>query len=175
MFDYGNVIYHGMSQADAASLQRLQNSACRAMLRRDMYAPIDEMHEELDISRLYQRRCQHIATQVHKFKHGNGTPDCQQMLIEVNDVYTCTTRSTTSNMLYVTPTWRKLCQKDFAYTGPIIWNKIPLTVRSVESTSEFKTEIKKTQVCVNKMTTDTILDTRTKQHHKNSYMEHTLV
>ena len=54
VFDYGDIVYHGISKADAESLQRLQNSACRAILKQDMYTPIDEMHAELDISKLYQ-------------------------------------------------------------------------------------------------------------------------
>ncbi len=56
MIDYGDFIYHGMNANDAACLQNLQNSACRSILRADMYASTMNMHEELNIDMLYQRR-----------------------------------------------------------------------------------------------------------------------
>ncbi len=142
VLDYGDVIYHGMSKADAESLQRLQNSACRAILKRDMYTPIDEMHETLDISKLYQRRCQHIAGHVHKFISGNGPIDCINMITQVQDVHQRNTRSATQDMLYIEPTRLKLCEKDFAYIGPKTWNSIPMATRSIGNYNEFKSEIK---------------------------------
>ncbi len=143
VFDYGDVIYHRMSKQDAESLQRLQNSACRAILKCDMYSPIDEMHDKLDISKLYQRRCQHIATRVHKFKNGNGPPDCRNMITEIQEIHDRTTRQTTGELLYIAPTCLKMCERDFAYCGPIIWNQIPLAIRKIGTTKEFKTEINK--------------------------------
>ena len=53
-----------------------------------------------------------------------------------------TTRSATMNMLYIAPTRLKLCEKEFEYIGPNIWNTIPINIRSIESSSEFKNEIK---------------------------------
>ena len=49
IFDFADVIYHSLKQADAVAFQYLQNAACRATLKTDHYAHISDMHEELNI------------------------------------------------------------------------------------------------------------------------------
>ena len=66
IIDYGDFIYHGISQHDADCLQKLQNSACRSILIADMYTTVQNMHEELNLKMLQQRRCQHIVTQIFR-------------------------------------------------------------------------------------------------------------
>ena len=55
IFDYADIIYHGITQSDKEVLQRLQNVACHAILWADQYAHIVDMHSELNLSILYQR------------------------------------------------------------------------------------------------------------------------
>ena len=47
IFDFGDIVYHKMSQTNADMLQRLQNMACRAILKMDRYAHVIDMHNEL--------------------------------------------------------------------------------------------------------------------------------
>ena len=89
IIDYGDVVYHGISQQDAYSLQKLQNTAYHAILKADMQAHIDDMHDDLKVSTLYQRCCQHIVIQVYKFLHGIGSPpSCQVLSNYVSSVHT---------------------------------------------------------------------------------------
>ena len=75
IFDFADVIYHGLNQAEAEELQQLQNTACRSILHTDMYAYIVDMHEKLKLDTLHQRRCKHVANQMHKFKNNIGPPE----------------------------------------------------------------------------------------------------
>ena len=58
--DYCDTVYSLTSAANLQILQTLQNSACRTMLRVDRRAPVDEMHSDLKIMTLEQRRVLHI-------------------------------------------------------------------------------------------------------------------
>ena len=76
IIDYGDIVYHKLTQNDAIALQRLQNVACCAILKADSYTHIADMHEDLNLSMLYQRRCQHICTLMHKLLNGIGPSNC---------------------------------------------------------------------------------------------------
>ncbi len=142
IIDYGDIVYHGISQLEANCLQRLQNSACRAILRAEMRTSIDEMHAELDVNTLYQRRCQHIATQVFKLLRGMGPQNCQNMLTRVGYANGVSTRSSEKCTLVVPATRLRVTDNDFYVTGPKIWNQLPVQIRTLDSLESFKTEVK---------------------------------
>ena len=101
IIDYGDIVYHNMTQRDAYSLQKLQNTACRSILRADIRTPIWEMHDELNIHMLHQRRCQHIVTMIYKFVHGLGPTNCNDKIMLVSELHSVATRSADSLMLNV--------------------------------------------------------------------------
>ena len=147
ILEYGTVIYHGMSVQNADTLQKLQNAACRSILKEDMYAHIAEMHTQLNLSTLYQRRCRQIAVEVYKCVHNLGTPGCSSMLIFKHEIHELNTRATDMELLHVLRTKLKVTERDFAVTGPSIWNQIPLHLRRLENLADFKTEISNFVFC----------------------------
>ena len=142
IIDYGDMAYHGLNQQDAHCLQKLQNIACRAILRADMRTHIDEMHGELQVSTLYQRRCQHIVTLVFKFLNGMGPTSCCNLLQYVCCTHTVQTRASENQTLHVPLTRLKVTDNDFTVIGPKLWNQLPFNIKSIGSLEEFKVMIK---------------------------------
>ena len=53
-FDYGDIVYHGITSREADTLQELQNAACQAILKVDPRTHINEMHDDLCLPTLFQ-------------------------------------------------------------------------------------------------------------------------
>ena len=100
------------------------------------------MHEELKLSTLHQRRCQHIINTTHKLLNGIGPPDCIDMLIYVHEVHAIPTRWAQGDLLYVPPTRLKSTKRNFAYTAPNVWNQIPAVIRLQKSHEKSEKQIK---------------------------------
>ena len=69
-----------------------------------MYTHISDMHDELNLPTLYQRRCQHIANQMHKLVHGVGPSYCIEMISRVGDTHDRQTRAVADDLLTVQQT-----------------------------------------------------------------------
>ncbi len=65
-FDYCDIVYDCTSLGNLQKLQKLQNSACRTMLLADNRTPIAEMHDNLQLLTLKQRRELHLSVDCHK-------------------------------------------------------------------------------------------------------------
>ena len=66
LFDYGDVIYGGISHKDSMILQRLQNSAMRSVLNANRYMHITDMLDELKLMPLKERREFRTCLEVYK-------------------------------------------------------------------------------------------------------------
>ena len=123
-------------------LQRLQNMACRAILKVNRYAHVIDIHESLELTSLYQRRCHHICNTMHNLLTGIGPPDCIELFKYVHETHQVATRSAVGDLLSVLKTQLKTCERDFIVQGPHLWNQIPLTIRKLQSHDKFKDEVK---------------------------------
>ncbi len=108
-----------------------------------MRTSIDDMHVELDVHTLYQRRCQHIVTQVFKLLHGIGPQNCQDLLKTVGINHDANTRSSVNLTLEVPLTRLRVTDNDLYIQGPKTWNQLPVHIRTLNSLDSFKEEIKK--------------------------------
>ncbi len=64
--DYCDTVYSCTSAANLDKLQKIQNGACRTLLLADKRTPIEEMHQELGLLSLKQRRDLNLAIDSHK-------------------------------------------------------------------------------------------------------------
>ena len=55
-------------------------------------------------------------------------------------------RSSSDTCIFWIPTWKKKFQgqRAFSHLGPVIWNKLPYSVRHAKTQSQFKTQLKTT-------------------------------
>ena len=137
IINYGDFIYHNMSQQDCYSLQKLQNTACHAILRADIRTAISDMHDDLEIDMLYQRHCQHIAIRVYQFVNGLGPTSCNEMMGLFADIHDRTTRSPTDLLLHVPQTRLRVTDNDFYVIDPKVWNQLPSSIRNIETLERF--------------------------------------
>ena len=66
IIDYCDIIYDCLTKRDSDMLQRLQNGACRIILQRKKRTPTSDMHRELKLFRLVDRR--HMRTMEFMYK-----------------------------------------------------------------------------------------------------------
>ncbi len=66
---YTSLTYSCTSVANLQKLQKLQNSACRTLLRTDRHVHITYMHQELKFLILSERRDLHMAAECYKHVH----------------------------------------------------------------------------------------------------------
>ena len=138
LFDYGDVIYEGISQVDSASLQKLQNSGLRRVLNCDIRTHIDEMHRTLNIDELSVRRKKHVNCQVFKCINQLTPRNVSDMINVRNTSLSMVTRSVTQGDLTIPRTNLDLCRRNFKFKGPLQWQKLPLHVRNSPSLPSFK-------------------------------------
>ncbi len=66
IIDYYDIIYNCLTKRDSETLQQLQNGACRIILQRNKRTPTSDMHRELKLFRLVDRR--HLRTMEFMYK-----------------------------------------------------------------------------------------------------------
>ena len=142
VFDFGDVIYHKLSQQDSTTLQRLQNAACHAILQSDACAHISDLHADLAMLTLYQQHCQHMSNLMHNFLNRIGPPDCIDLFQYNHEIHGIATRQATDDLLYTPHTELRCTERDFAIMAPGIWNQVPLEIRKLKSHEQFKSKIK---------------------------------
>ena len=93
LFDYCDVMLGGLSQKCQYKLQKLQNSACRLLLRQGKRSSASEMHAELKIDKLVTRRRKHILNHVYKGVHELFPVNISNKLTLVRDCSAYATRA----------------------------------------------------------------------------------
>ena len=61
MFDYCDHVYDNLSMYNINELQKIQNRAMRMIPKKDIYTPVTELHYNLEMDRLEERRNKHTA------------------------------------------------------------------------------------------------------------------
>ena len=70
ILDYGDIIYDSLTKCDSDILQKLQNWELRFILKRGKRIPTADLHNELNLNCLTDRR--KIHTIQYMFEVGNG-------------------------------------------------------------------------------------------------------
>ena len=138
LFDYGDVVYDGISQLDSASLQKLQNSGLRRVLNCDARTHIEDMHKALDLDELIVRRKKHVNCQVYKCINQLAPNNVCDMIKPRDTEHIMVTRSVTQGDLTIPRINLDLCRQNFKFKGPFQWQKLPLHVRNSPSLPSFK-------------------------------------
>ena len=146
MFDYGDIIYAGLNQLESQSLQKLQNSGLRRILNCDPRTHIKDMHATLKLDELEVRRHKHIDCQVFRCLNGLAPPNVCELITPRQPEHAMTTRSITSGDLNVPNIKLEVCRKSFKYIGPLMWHKLPDSVKHATSLPTFKYRVKNLSV-----------------------------
>ncbi len=136
-FDYCDTTYSCTTQANLNKLQLIQNSACRTVLRCSKREPRDNMHKELGLLKLNERRELHLSMDCHKAVHTNNS-----MTRYFNVGAARTTRSGETRILI--PNYKtNMGRRAFSFRGPNHWDKLPAQLKCKTTPDSFKSEYKK--------------------------------
>ena len=144
--DYANSCLWGISKADLARLQRVQNTAARIVSRkkrtdhitpvlRDLHwLPVDKRIEHklltLTYNSLHEAAPEYLQELVGRHQPQRNLRSAGQCRLRLPSVRTGNTNKKTMGY------------RSFSNTAPLLWNALPLPVRSCESLTSFKTAVK---------------------------------
>ena len=138
LLDYCDCLLVGTSNQNAFKLQKIQNRACRIILRADIYHNIRNMHGELNILTLGERREFHLATQVYKCTSDLAPSYLGDSLTQIDAVHHYNTRARINDNFYFTHARRAIGDRAFSRQGPRLYNTLPPEIRQAESVTSFK-------------------------------------
>ena len=131
--DYCDIVYSCTSDANLQKLQKVQDCACRILLRADRRAHVNDMHERLKFLKLNQRRELHLSVECFKQVSNNAS--------SLNYYFKkrATRNTRTGDTKCEVPDIRSMIgRRCFSYRGPAHWNTISDELKNSESINAFK-------------------------------------
>ena len=143
LIDYCDIVYSNANKTNLAKLQLVQNIACRVILKAGARDHINDMHRELKLDLLEDRRRYHLLAECHKNIH--------------TDKHTPLKCFFKLNTLNLNRRTRRLCkfdvlvprvrttagQKAISYLGPNTWNKLRAGLTEMVKLNRFRNELKR--------------------------------
>ena len=140
--DYCDLVYMNTTVQNLNRLQLIQNGACRTILRVPKDTSVEQMHRELAIPTLNQRRQYHMATECYKAVN-NPDSGLHHMFNLLSDTRARNTRLTTNRGMRVPNMKTVQGRKAFKYTGPLCWNSLEPDIKKSETVMSFKSNMLK--------------------------------
>ncbi len=138
IYDYCDFLYYPLGTTAANSLQVLQNTALRNIIRAEPRTATDILHAQVQMPRLELRRKIHVAEHMYKIMNNMCPPECSTQFMRLNSVRTRSTRSEHDDLSVIPTTKLVTTERSLRFFGAIIWNSIPLAIRSLPTRDEFK-------------------------------------
>ena len=138
--DYSNSVLFGISKSNISRLQRVQNSLARVVTRsrrNDRITPILKRLHWLPISYRIQFK---IATLTFKMRE-TGHPEHFKPIV-ADRLPTRALRSSDKHFLNQPPVKIEIAKRAFSQAAPSVWNSLPLSCRTANTFSVFKTLLK---------------------------------
>ena len=120
----------------------IQNSACRIILQVDKETSIDQMHKELELLKLKDRRQYHLSVECYK-NVTNESTGLHKLFVPKARVAARVTRLTEANTMIVPNIVSDTGRKAFSYRGPRHWNTVSTEMRNVDKLTTFKNKLMK--------------------------------
>ena len=137
--DYCNSLYNGITKANIQKLQRIQNSIARAITKTPKYDHIRPILKNLHWLPVEQRITFKTGLLTYKALQTSQPQYLKSMLNHPKHSHS--TRSANS-LLDVPRTNNEIGKRAFSVAGPKVWNSLPLSVRTANSLSTFKSRLK---------------------------------
>ena len=136
ILDYCDIVYDCLTKYNSDILQKLQNGACRIILRKGKRTSTSEMHIKLKLNHLVDRRHLWTMEYMYKIVHGLLPKEVCDLFKLVRDTHSRTTRASTG--LDLTLPSLETCKKDLKYRGPLYWNMVDLGIHQSDNFISFK-------------------------------------
>ena len=134
--DYCNSLFMNLNKSSIYKLQKVQNSAARMIERMKKHQSVSETMKNLHWLNVEARIMFKILLLVHKCI----TNKCSENLEITYKNYNCRPQDDMQLVAYNPKT--KYGKRVFDYTGPRLWNVLPLNIRTETNINKFKTNVK---------------------------------
>ena len=139
-FKYCPLIWMFCSREANNKINKLHERALRIVYNDDV-SSFEQLLEKDNSFTIHHQNIQTMAIEMYKIKHGLSANSCDNIFVNIDENrYNLRTRCD----FRVPSVNTENCGKNsLRYFGPVIWNKIPLRIRNIETLTEFKKEIRK--------------------------------
>ena len=139
-FDLNNTLLYGVPGSRIHTLQLLQNTAARIVLKAPRYCHITPLLKQLHWLPIYARIEFKIAVTVFKCLH-ELAPQYLADLIQKHSP-SRSLRSSSKSLLVIPKTRTKFGERAFSISGPTVWNNLPHEIRFCMELKKFKSSLK---------------------------------
>ena len=137
--DYCDVVYMSATKESLNKLQLVQNKGCRAILGAAARDHIDEMHRDLRLLKLEDRRNLHLGLLCHKNVYPEGEQGLEKYFVKANNIgVSRVTRTNTMANVKIPKINSTSGRKAIAYRGPTHWNDLPINHKMEPKFNSFK-------------------------------------
>ena len=135
MLEYGDIFLVGATVENRKKLQVLQNKGIRCALNRDRDVSTDDLHTEIKLARLKQRREQHLLNYMFDLAQNRNN-------LKKRASVGVRTRSHNKRLLKSKKPTTEKFKRSVAYKGPKTWNELPKEFHYLETRKLFSSKIK---------------------------------
>ena len=141
IIEYADYTYDGLTQYNAHTLQKLQNSAARRILQVPLLTPTAYTHQELHLDDLATRRKKHTCIELYKILNGLSPARLKSRFLYIHEVSTRDTRHSSWLDLYIKKPRLELTKRAFYFRAAYYWNSLPIQVRVAPTLDMFKSAL----------------------------------
>ena len=139
--DYGNSLLAGLPDTELLKLQKVQNTAARILTRTKRYEHISPILKQLHWLKVKDRIDFKVLMLTYKCLHDQAPSYLMELLEEY--VPERQLRSQSHLNLKVPKTRLKTYgDQAFSYIAPVLWNNLPLSIKTSSSLATFKSRLK---------------------------------
>ncbi len=142
-FDYCSSVYMCANKETLQRLQLVQNIGCRTILKAGRRTPIVDMHRQLGLMPLDERRDIQLSQLCHKNVFPKETQCLSKYFVPARIVGGRRTRAVSSNNMIVPRLKTEKGKHAIAYRGPNHWNHMDNSLKAIERYESFKRELMK--------------------------------
>ena len=147
--DYCNSLFYNMSLENIHKLQLIQNHAARLVKKASKRSSAKLLLKDLPWLPVKDRIIYKIAVLVFNIINNNSSPSYLRELITVYTPQTQRSLRSSQKSLLEVPrkNLKTFGERSFSYAAPEVWNKLPESIKSSQSTAIFKKNLKTYLFC----------------------------
>ncbi len=136
--EYCDIVWDTCANNLKNTIQNLQKRVCKIILKTNRYPHTAEIHQELKLWMLTERRKFHTACMAYRCQHGLVPEYLRHIYQYASDVHAHDTRNAANNSLFVISNNSESGKCMFRNRSVILFNSLPAHVKNGTSVPSFK-------------------------------------